>query len=719
MEPRVEGLGAGGPKRRWAAILIYMSERDRTRTQCLQLLALSFVTLFLELMIIRWVPAGVRLVAYYANLMLISSFLGIGLGALLQNRGTRLFSLFPYLLAIDLAVLVIARQLTLPTFGAEHRYYAVDPDILNLSVLVAIFALNVLLFVPLGERIGALFDSLPRLRAYAWDIAGSLLGTLAFGVFSFLFFAPIFGFALVAGIYLGLAEKHMRWPSALAFGVCLVLVGMSSLPGAIWSPYHYVTVQDIQSQAPVVIDEVPREVREGPDPPAFSVSVNRDYYQLLQTMDPTRYSPGSPARQHANRTLANASVLYRLLGSPDRVLVVGAGGGKDVEAALLNGAGRVDAVEIDPVLVELSRRLSASGVYYDPRVHVVNDDARAFFSRAEPVYDAVVFGHLDSQALFSSMNNIRLDGFVYTVESFRAAFRLVREGGVLALGFQAPRQWLQDKLVAMMAEATGHEPIVYEHAGTLAILVPRGELERVPETYGTLKRVSWVPPASDTTPLATDDWPFLYLSERSIPNDYLVVIVTLLALSSIALFVGMGPLRLGAEQVHFAALGAGFLLLQTKSITDCSLYFGATWLVTTLVVAGILVMVFAANLVAMRIASVRLSFYIPLLCVLFVLWWVPNDLVLEWPVWGRLAWVLVVVPLPVFFAGLIFSTTFRDASAASPSFGANLLGSAVGGFAEYGGMAMGYQGLGLVVIAVYLLSFVVVARTGLRGQWVS
>lgn len=52
-----------------------------------RLVALSFLSLFLELTIIRWVPGSVRLVAYYANLMLISSFLGIGLG---DARGTRL-----------------------------------------------------------------------------------------------------------------------------------------------------------------------------------------------------------------------------------------------------------------------------------------------------------------------------------------------------------------------------------------------------------------------------------------------------------------------------------------------------------------------------------------------------------------------------------------------------------------------------------------------------
>jgi len=50
------------------------------------LFVLSFAALFLELMVIRWVPSEIRLVAYYANLMLVSSFLGLGIGAILCAR---------------------------------------------------------------------------------------------------------------------------------------------------------------------------------------------------------------------------------------------------------------------------------------------------------------------------------------------------------------------------------------------------------------------------------------------------------------------------------------------------------------------------------------------------------------------------------------------------------------------------------------------------------
>jgi hypothetical protein len=96
-----------------------MNQDPKWRGACLQLFALSFITLFLELMIIRWVPTSVRLVAYYANLMLISSFLGIGLGALLKERGLNLFRSFPYVLAADTVFLMVCQRAYLPGFAAE------------------------------------------------------------------------------------------------------------------------------------------------------------------------------------------------------------------------------------------------------------------------------------------------------------------------------------------------------------------------------------------------------------------------------------------------------------------------------------------------------------------------------------------------------------------------------------------------------------------------
>jgi hypothetical protein len=46
----------------------------------LYLFALSFVSLFVELLLVRWVSTEVRIFAYFRNLVLVSCFIGLGIG---------------------------------------------------------------------------------------------------------------------------------------------------------------------------------------------------------------------------------------------------------------------------------------------------------------------------------------------------------------------------------------------------------------------------------------------------------------------------------------------------------------------------------------------------------------------------------------------------------------------------------------------------------------
>ncbi|MCX6986338.1 MAG: spermidine synthase, partial [Lentisphaerae bacterium] len=155
---------------------------------------------------------------------------------------------------------------------------------------------------------------------------------------------------------------------------------------------------------------------------------------------------------------------------------------------------------------------------------------------------------------------------------------------------------------------------------------------------------------------------------------------------------------------HFLFLGLGFLLLETKSIGDCSLYFGTTWFVTMLVVAGVLLMVLGANIVAMCLKQFNVWMYAPLFASLLLLYVVDRNFILGLDFNWRFLWTLLVVPLPIFFAGLIFSTTFRDAVSPAAFFGANLIGAMIGGFCEYIGMVTGTKSLMLLVICAYFLS---------------
>src|SRR5439155_14232901 len=80
------------------------------------------------------------------------------------------------------------------------------------------------------------------------------------------------------------------------------------------------------------------------------VEVNRDFYMTITTIDSERYTQTT---RTVEALIEQYSLPYLIRPNPRDVLVVGAGGGVDVEAALIHGAERVDAVEIDPVIIQL------------------------------------------------------------------------------------------------------------------------------------------------------------------------------------------------------------------------------------------------------------------------------------------------------------------------------------------------------------------------------
>jgi hypothetical protein len=673
------------------------------RRRGLELFCLSFLALFLELMVIRWSPAVVRLIAYYANLILISSFLGLGMGAIVGAKRKPLWGWLPALLLLNVAWLLVAHFITLPSTASESRFYTPNPQLVRYVSLVGIFVSNAIMFVPLGQRIGSLFEALPPLLAYSWDLSGSLAGTLCFGLFSLNHFSPMLGMGFVA-VAIVLLLPRKQWLRAIPILV-LSLAGVyfSVSPYASWSPYYYIVVvlQGDKHGTTPVREPLPG-LRTMQDPPIYDVRVNHYFLQSDGTFDPSRYSTSKRA-EILNARL-QYDLPYALAPEHRRVLMLGAGGGTDTQIAVLNGAEQVDAVEIDPLLVKLSNRFNASGIYENPKVHVHVEDARAFLRRSSGGYDMVVFGFLDSQTLFSSMSNIRLDGYIYTVQSMQSAFRLLNDNGVLSLSFMAGHEWLARKLVRMVALATNQMPVLYESQGQVVICAFRGQHPDPPPQYGRFVRTSFSAGDDLSEAIApTDDWPFLYLSHKTIPADYLIVIGILLAITIPAVLILRGR-GFGMNDGHFLFLGLGFLLLETKSISDCSLYFGTTWFVALVVVTGVLLMVLIANVLAMRMSRFRPRLYAPLIATLLLLYFVKRDYILALSFNERMLWSLLVVPLPIFFAGLIFSTTFRQASSPSSFFGANLIGAMIGGFSEYLSMIIGNQNLMFLIIGAYLVS---------------
>lgn len=127
--------------------------RDRAMTSpAARIFLLSSVALFLELTLIRWIPSVVPAVAYFGNLLLVSSFLGLGLGSLNSRRFGRLVDWFPPLLLAAVALLMLAGNFAFPANDAELRFGATASGWLAYGSLVAVFLFNTAVFVPLAAR---------------------------------------------------------------------------------------------------------------------------------------------------------------------------------------------------------------------------------------------------------------------------------------------------------------------------------------------------------------------------------------------------------------------------------------------------------------------------------------------------------------------------------------------------------------------------------------
>ena len=165
---------------------------------------------------------------------------------------------------------------------------------------------------------------------------------------------------------------------------------------------------------------------------------------------------------------------------------------------------------------------------------------------------------------------------------------------------------------------------------------------------------------------------------------------------------GSGRLRLNGQMFF---LGAGFMLVETTAVVHMALLFGSTWMVNSVVFAGVLVMILAANLLVWRFRPVRLApYYTGLLVALALNVLIPLDSLLGLNRGLQVAASGLLAFLPILFAGIIFAVAFNQSVQPDQDFGANIAGAMFGGLAENSSMLLGFQYLALVVIAFYAFS---------------
>jgi hypothetical protein len=206
---------------------------------------------------------------------------------------------------------------------------------------------------------------------------------------------------------------------------------------------------------------------------------------------------------------------------------------------------------------------------------------------------------------------------------------------------------------------------------------------------------------------ATDDHPFPYLLNNTIPTAYVWMLGLILAASLLAvwLFGGSGSLRRMGAYLDLAFMGAAFLLLETKNIVQFALLFGSTWLVNALVTAAILVAVYLAVETARHVKlPPPVVLYAALIASLVLTWLIPQEDLVTLPIVARFVAGGALAFAPVYIANLIFAQRFSDVETTTTAFAANLLGAMVGGALEYLALITGYRFLLILVAVLYALA---------------
>ena len=514
----------------------------------LRLVCLSFLLLFVELALIRWTGSNIVYLSYFSNFVLLGSFLGIGIGFLRARSRLQLFPWAPVALAL-LVVFVHRYHVEIDRSGSQLIFFGGNFSRTGLPIwatLPLVFASVAGVLALIAQEAGRVFGRFEPLEAYRLDVVGSLLGIVAFSLVSFLRLPPLAWGLVVAVLFLALLPRRLvAVPAVLALLLLVVALERESQPSwtdpvsLSWSPYYKIHVEQTAKDVyDVEVNGIPHQV-------VSSVAFRR-------RSEPLYFAP------------------YQRIGgrNPGDVLIVGAGTGTDVAIALAHGARHVDAVEIDPRLHELGRELQPDHAYQDPRVSAHVTDGRAFLERTKKKFNLILFALPDSLTLVSGQSSLRLESYLFTLESLRTARAHLAPGGAFAMYNQYREQWLIDRLAGTLREVYGRAPCVDYATNTPHFAALSDGNVSCTTTWSAAGRAVPAP--------ARDDYPFLYLRTRSIPSLYVWTLALILAAAAVGVRVAGGPFRQMRPYVDLFFMGAAFLLLETKNVVQFALLLGTT-----------------------------------------------------------------------------------------------------------------------------------------------
>jgi spermidine synthase len=667
------------------------------QNQAVRLFLVSLLILFAEVMCIRWFAVEVPLLRVFPNLTLMVIFIAVSIGLATYKKPQISPVVLTTAVVGTLSCMILSKPLRL------HELSLNNPLGMMLSLLVlGLIILNLsAVFIALGKVLGLEFSNLPILKSYLLNLLGSLCGVVLFGLVSLFSLPPAVWVLVAAALTYILFKRKFVIVVAMFLGVGALIVYQSS----VWSAYgHIQIVPDHRDSGTVMGDH------------NYILCSNGDFFHGGIHIEAV---PSFKAIADVYKGVTKQQLYYRYwlelpyLVAPawNKVLVLGAGSGNDVQTAIEHGAKHIDAVEIDSYIANCGFKIHPDRPYANAdKVKVWVEDARTFLRNDKGKYDLIQFAYLDPGSTLRITPFLRTDNFVYTKESLRSAIEHLTPDGIVTLSFatggnEPPTR----RLYETITEAYGKPPLalVQDYTGSCFFFFGPGLKPLSQEDFSGAGLRLW-PGKGEFYPTraSVDDWPFLYLDfTNSAIAIYFFVLAAAVLLPLTALIKGISGKFVVSEAMPMFFLGAAFMLMETKSIIALSLLFGSTWIVNAVVISLILLLSCLANWIADIIQLKTLSVWFGCLLLFLLL-----DYSYHVPANATVHPILLAVTatsiccFPVFFGGIIFSTLLKRASSPIMALSANIMGVAFGGLLENICIVSGIKSLSLVALALYLLA---------------
>ena len=339
-------------------------------------------------------------------------------------------------------------------------------------------------FFGLGLIISLLIvvDAADVRRLYFWDLAGAALGCLLAVPLQRTIGPPamvLLSLVAFAGLGLVIAIRTGHGPRLAGAGLAFATVAAL-----------LVGTQDVRTDDTKTLRST-ENVEAGDWGAVFRVDtvqgpgdVKIVHHDGLWGSTIWRYD-GTPATT-ARFEVDDRQIPWAALGrTPDRLLIIGAAGGNEIQAALTYGVGEVDAVELNPVTVEMLRETYADysgNIANLPNVNYVQGDGRTFLARSDEDYDLIWFVAPDSYAASNAATSgafVLSESYLYTREMIETAFDHLSPDGIMVAQFGdfdfETRPTRTARYLVTARDAIGDE--VDDFADHVALVAERSDFE--------------------------------------------------------------------------------------------------------------------------------------------------------------------------------------------------------------------------------------------------